>query len=141
MTFNSYTFVIFLALVVGLHYLPFSWRIKKFNLLWASYIFYAAWNPPFVLLLWLSTIVDWFLGKWLDRAEQVARRRLLLIASLSVNLGLLAFFKYSGFMLENLTTALAAMNIAYQPAAPDIRRIQFRSATPGRIREASPVLR
>ena len=47
MLFNSLTFVIFFACVLLLHNLPFSWRLKKFNLLWASYLFYAAWNPPF----------------------------------------------------------------------------------------------
>lgn len=51
MLFNSLTFVVFFALVLLLHNLPFGWRTKKTNLLIASYIFYAAWNPPFVVLL------------------------------------------------------------------------------------------
>jgi D-alanyl-lipoteichoic acid acyltransferase DltB (MBOAT superfamily) len=55
--FNSLTFVIFFIVVLLLHNAPFSWRVKKTNLLIGSYIFYAAWNPPFVILLWLSTVV------------------------------------------------------------------------------------
>jgi len=55
MVFNSYTFLIFFLTVLAMHYAPLSWPVKKFNLLWASYLFYAAWNPPFVVLLWLST--------------------------------------------------------------------------------------
>ena len=47
MVFNSLTFAIFFTIVLILHNLPFSWTVKKFNLLVASYIFYAAWNPPF----------------------------------------------------------------------------------------------
>ena len=58
MLFNSLTFIVFFTLVLAMHALPVSWAAKKRNLLVASYIFYAAWNPPFVILVWLSTIVD-----------------------------------------------------------------------------------
>jgi len=55
--FNSLTFLVFFAFVLALHTAPFfSWHQKKINLLLASYIFYAAWNPPFVALLWISTV-------------------------------------------------------------------------------------
>jgi alginate O-acetyltransferase complex protein AlgI len=63
MIFNSLIFVIFFAVVLLLHSMPLPWRAKKINLLIASYIFYAAWNPPFVILLWLSTVVDWFAAR------------------------------------------------------------------------------
>jgi alginate O-acetyltransferase complex protein AlgI len=53
MIFNSLTFLVFFALVLVFHYLPWSWQTRKTNLLAASYIFYAVWNPPFVILLWL----------------------------------------------------------------------------------------
>jgi alginate O-acetyltransferase complex protein AlgI len=91
-TFNSLTFVVFFVVVVGLHYLPLPWRVKKFNLLIASYIFYAAWNPPFVVLLWLSTVVDWWAASWIARTEAPAKRRALLMVSVVANLGLLAYF-------------------------------------------------
>ena len=120
MVFNSLTFLLFFALVLGLHYLPLRWSLKKFNLLVASYLFYAAWNPPFVVLLWISTLVDWYVAKWLQRAEGRSRRRGLLAISLSVNLGLLGFFKYGNFVLEQFVTLTNALGIAYQPAAPDI---------------------
>jgi hypothetical protein len=60
--FNSLTFVVFFAAVLAVHHLPLTWRVKKLNLLLASYLFYAAWNPPFVALLWLSTGTDWFIN-------------------------------------------------------------------------------
>jgi alginate O-acetyltransferase complex protein AlgI len=50
--------VVFFACVLVLHSLPLPWTTKKLNLLIASYLFYAAWNPPFVILLWISTVVD-----------------------------------------------------------------------------------
>jgi alginate O-acetyltransferase complex protein AlgI len=69
MIFNSVAFVVFFATVLFLHSLSFSWKVKKVNLPIASYIFYAAWNPPFVILLWLSTVVDWFAARGLAEAQ------------------------------------------------------------------------
>jgi alginate O-acetyltransferase complex protein AlgI len=120
MVFNSLTFLVFLAIVLFLHHLPLSWRIKKWNLWWASYLFYAAWNPPFVMLLWISTLVDWWAGKWLAEAKTTTGKKAFLILSLSVNLGLLGFFKYGTFLLENFQQLLSLLDISFQPASPDI---------------------
>lgn len=120
MLFNSLTFLVFLAVVLALHRLPLPWTAKKTNLLVASYLFYAAWNPPFVVLLWLSTLVDWVVARRIYETESRGRRRLLLWVSIAVNLGLLAYFKYGGFVLENFTQAMNAAGFAYQPAAWDI---------------------
>jgi alginate O-acetyltransferase complex protein AlgI len=57
--------------------------VKKVNLLLASYIFYAAWNPPFILLLWLSTVVDYFVGRALYTQDNLYKRKLLLVLSLT----------------------------------------------------------
>lgn len=113
MVFNSYTFLIFMVLLLGLHALPLSWPVRKFNLLWASYLFYAAWNPPFVLLLVLSTVVDWFVAKWIYRTEATWKRRLILVLSLLGNLGVLAYFKYGTFILRNAqgVLSLAGVNV------------------------------
>jgi len=120
MIFNSYTFIAFLAIVLVLHNLPFSWRTKKVNLLLASYLFYAAWNPPFIILLWLSTLVDFVVGKKLYAEENKRKRKWLLMVSLIANLGMLGFFKYGGFLLENFVALMSAIGVNYQPAAPDI---------------------
>ncbi|NOR68919.1 MAG: MBOAT family protein [Methylomarinum sp.] len=120
MLFNSYTFIIFFTIIIILHYLPFSWRTKKINLLLASYLFYAAWNPPFVILLWISTIADWFFSKRIYTSTTHAKRKLFVIGSLSVNLGMLAFFKYGNFFLENLVQFCNLINIEYHPPAMDI---------------------
>jgi alginate O-acetyltransferase complex protein AlgI len=121
MLFNSYTFIVFLVIVLVLHNATrLPWNIKKINLLLASYIFYAVWNPPFVLLLWLSTIVDFVVGKKLYNTENKIRRRGLLIISLAVNLGMLGFFKYGGFLLDNFLLLMASVGVEYKAAAPDI---------------------
>ncbi len=120
MLFNSLTFLVFFAIVLALHQLPLSWRARKSNLLGASYLFYAAWNPPFVLLLWISTLTDWFVARAMARAASRARRRALLATSLAINLGLLGTFKYAGFLLENFVWLVRRAGIDFAPAAPDI---------------------
>ena len=119
MLFNSLTFLVFFAITLGIYYLPLSWRLKKLHLLIASYLFYAAWNPPFVLLLWLSTLVDWFVA---NKIAQTARQnsKKWLIISLIVNLGLLSYFKYTTFVLENFVLFINQFGINYHPALPSI---------------------
>ena len=114
--FNSLTFVVFFAAVLALHFAPLPWTVKKLNLLIASYIFYGAWSPPFVLLLLLSTAVDWYAAKLIDGAKTETGRRLFLLLSLATNLGVLGYFKYGEFLLDNFTAAVNAMGVAYQPA-------------------------
>jgi len=101
MLFNSFTFIIFFAFIVLVHYSPLAWKYKKSNLLLGSYIFYAAWNPPFVLLLFASTFVDWHLAKRIFLSPTPKSRKAWLGLSLLFNLGLLSVFKYSDFLVEN----------------------------------------
>jgi D-alanyl-lipoteichoic acid acyltransferase DltB (MBOAT superfamily) len=120
MVFNSYTFIAFFAIMLILHNLPIPWKAKKINLLIASYIFYAAWNPPFILLLWLSTVVDFFVGRALYTQKNIHKRSVLLVISLIGNLGMLCFFKYGGFILENFVHLTNALGLDYHPAKPNI---------------------
>ena len=120
MLFNSLTFVGFFAVVLALHYSPFPWRAKKINLLIASYLFYAAWNPPFVVLLWISTLVDWFVAKKMFIEQRKARRRMLLTVSILVNLGILGFFKYGNFLLENWIGLMSLVGVEWQAPGWDI---------------------
>jgi alginate O-acetyltransferase complex protein AlgI len=120
MVFNSYTFIVFFIIILVLHNLPLPWKTKKINLLLGSYIFYAAWNPPFILLLWLSTLVDFFVGRALYTQENKHKKKLLLVVSLIGNLGMLCFFKYGGFILENFVQLVNALGLDYHPAKPNI---------------------
>jgi alginate O-acetyltransferase complex protein AlgI len=118
--FNSLTFLVFFAVVLALHRLPLPWSVKKANLLIASYVFYAAWNPPFVLLLWISTAIDWIAARRVYEAGSLAARRGWLVVSLVANLGFLGFFKYGEFLLENWQAFMAAFGVSYVPPAWDI---------------------
>lgn len=121
MLFNSLGFVVFLAVILALYYLRFfSWTSKKGMLLFASYVFYALWNPPLILLLWISTLVDWKAGNILFKEDNQKKRKFWLLISLVVNMGFLGFFKYGGFLLDNFTFLLNLAGFDYHPAAPDI---------------------
>lgn len=90
------------------------------NLLLASYVFYAAWNPPFILLLWLSTVIDFFVGRALYNQENPHKKKLLLVVSLIGNLGMLCFFKYGTFFLDNFVLLVNALGMDFHPAKPNI---------------------
>ena len=116
MIFNSLTFVAFFVAVLALHYSPFfSWHQKKINLLLASYLFYAAWNPPFVILLWVSTVVDWWAAQAMVRSDKQSTRRAWMIVSVVVNLGMLGYFKYGEFLLQNFIAFAASIGVDYRP--------------------------
>ena len=119
MAFNSLIFLIFFAIVLGLHSLPLQWQAKKTNLLLASYIFYAAWNPPFIVLLWLSTLTDWFAARKIAVTSGGAKRFYLTL-SIAVNLGLLGYFKYGGFLEANFAALLGTMGVSYVPSGANI---------------------
>jgi alginate O-acetyltransferase complex protein AlgI len=119
--FNSYLFVAFFAAVLLFHYLPgLPWTARKAALVLFSYAFYAAWDPPFVLLLWLSTVVDFYMARLIANAARGPTRHMLLGVSLATNLGLLGYFKYGGFLLENFVAAMHAAGLDFSPSRPSI---------------------
>ena len=77
MSFAQYDYLPFLLFVLAaFQFVPA--RLRVVYLLAASYAFYAAWSLPFVALLWLSTVVDWFLAKGIHRSENQRHRKMLL---------------------------------------------------------------
>jgi len=101
MRFNSLEFAIFLPVVLLLWTL-LRGRARHAFLLFASYVFYASWNPPFVLLLWFSTGLDFVCGGRMAKATNLAVRRAYLGISMLGNLGVLFYFKYGNFFLDNV---------------------------------------
>jgi alginate O-acetyltransferase complex protein AlgI len=101
MLFNTTGFFVFLAVVLALFYsAPLPWR--KYILLVASYYFYASWNPKFIVLLLTLTAIDYTAGMWLEKVSAARARKMVLILSLTANLGFLGFFKYYNFLGRNL---------------------------------------
>ena len=115
MIFNSLTFAIFLASVLLVARSRLGWTLRKGFLLLVSYAFYAAWNPPFVVLLWISTVADWFLARKLHVSDDARVRKLLVGGSLAVNLGLLSAFKYGDFLLGIFQGGLDRVGVGFEP--------------------------
>lgn len=115
MQFDSFTFLLFFALVLAVAALVRGWGARKNLLLLASYVFYGAWSPAFTLLLAGASVLDWFLARRIHDAETRLRRRSWLAASIALNIGTLALFKYGPFLHANLANALAALGIRIEP--------------------------
>jgi alginate O-acetyltransferase complex protein AlgI len=109
MLFNSLTFLVFFVLVYTLYLSIKDKKYRVYLITIASYIFYGFWNSPFVLLLLISTVVDFNVGKRLFLTQDRNKRKFLLIASLAVNLGMLFFFKYYNLFAE---TGISILNLA-----------------------------
>jgi len=120
MQFDSFTFIVFFAAVLAGYNLLGAWTARKWWLLGASYLFYMAWNPPFLLLLLGSTTLDWWIARRIDAAQAPRARKRWVLMTLLVNLGVLAFFKYNRFLLDNFAALLALAGIRYVPAPFDI---------------------
>lgn len=74
-----------------------------------SYIFYGAWNPPFALLLLLTTVVDFQLSIVIGNSTGAARRRFWMWCSVVLNLSLLGYFKYANFFVDSAVSTLTWM--------------------------------
>lgn len=115
MQFDSFTFLLFFMLVLAASAWVTGWSARKNLLLLASYLFYAAWSPAFTLLLAGASIVDWLLARRIDAAETLRVRRLWLGASILLNIGTLALFKYGAFLHANLAAVLSLVGVTIEP--------------------------
>ena len=118
MLFHTITYAIFLPLVLGLYVLLgrlSSLRAQNSLLLVASYVFYGWWDSRFLFLILISSLVD-FSSAWASTATaEQRRRRLLLTASLTANLGMLGVFKYYNFFVTSFIAALSSIGIQLHP--------------------------
>jgi len=115
MQFDSFTFLLFFVLVLAGAALTRGWGARKNLLLVASYVFYGAWSPAFTLLLAGASVIDWFLARRIHAAATQPQRRFWLAASIVLNIGTLALFKYGPFLHANLALALAAVGVHIDP--------------------------
>jgi D-alanyl-lipoteichoic acid acyltransferase DltB (MBOAT superfamily) len=112
MLFNSIEYVIFFPIVICLYFFCPP-RLRWVLLLAASYIFYMAWEPAYVLLIITSTIVDYVAAQLMDRTAAQAKRRRYLLLSLVCNLGLLFTFKYFNFFSDSIRVYAQFMGLTY----------------------------
>jgi hypothetical protein len=90
-------------------------RAKKVRLLFllgGSYVFYAHWDWRFLPLIWGSSTADWLLGNAIARSSSPTRRKVWLLGTVAINLGVLGVFKYFNFGVDTATALLKSAGIA-----------------------------
>lgn len=114
MVFSSLIFVFLFLPVTVIGYYVVGKRFQNIALLTASLFFYAWGEPIYLFLMILSIWVNYSIGLLLDRMK---RRKAILIAGLTFNIGLLCFFKYAGMLVE---TAWALAGITLTVVTPPL---------------------
>ena len=118
MLFNSAEYALFLICVFfGYWLLARFHMLRLLFLLAASYYFYANWNPSYLILIFLSSTVDYTVGRLLGRHGGPRTRKALLLTSLLFNLGVLCTFKYFNFFADALALAAQALGHSLSPPA------------------------
>ena len=111
MVFSSHIFLLYFLPVFLLAYflVPSKWRNGV--LLLASVLFYAWGAPDFILLLLASTVATFYLVRAMGRAKDPGMKKLFCGLAIAVSMGLLAYFKYANFFVDNLNAMLAAFGL------------------------------
>ena len=102
MVFSSNIFLLYFMPIFFLAYFLSPKKIRNHVLLFASLVFYAWGAPEFLIQLLLSIVANFFIVRAMCRTEKPARKKLLCTLSVTISLGLLLYYKYGNFTLENL---------------------------------------
>jgi D-alanyl-lipoteichoic acid acyltransferase DltB (MBOAT superfamily) len=136
MLFHTWEFALFFVVVFGV------FAVLRFTPLWmvwlgaASYFFYACWNPFYLALIVYSTWLDFWVVQRMDASDDASssiwqRRSFWLLVSVVNNLGLLAFFKYADFCLDNVNWVAAQLGAGWRlPPASDLMPFGWRYLLP-----------
>lgn len=119
MVFSSLVFLFgFLPMTLLLYFVvPRNYR--NFILLIVSLIFYAWGEPVYIILMLFSTVVDFIHGLLVERyANNPKKAKRVVLSSVMINLGLLIFFKYSGFIISNINSLLGTTFVVPEIALP-----------------------
>ena len=111
MIFTSFEFILFFAVVVLIRLCLKNVGRDKWFLLLASVAFYVSWSLPCVVFIGLTALMDFSIARKLGQTTDAKLRKRLLLLSMTVSLGLLCFFKYSNFLLENISALLGLAGI------------------------------
>jgi alginate O-acetyltransferase complex protein AlgI len=107
MVFSSLVFLVrFLPVTALLYFIAPNMKMKNLVLIAASLFFYAWGEPVWVILLILSSFIDFICGGLAGKYQNTKKGKMFLVTSLVLNLGMLALFKYGNFFVDNLNAVL-----------------------------------
>ncbi|MBP7052445.1 MAG: MBOAT family protein [Phycisphaerae bacterium] len=115
MLFQTLPFFIFFALVYGGYLLVKGTRLRLPWLLASSYVFYAWLSPLYLIPLAYATVVDYLVA---GRIEKGSHKRAWLTLSIVNDVAVLGFFKYAGFVAENVNLLLSSLHVSYAIQTP-----------------------
>jgi len=112
--FNSFEFAVFLPCVFFLYWFCAAKNIKLQNslIVVSSYFFYGWWDYRFLILILISTLEDFFVALKIYKTNDEKKRKLWLLISIAVNIGILGFFKYYNFFIENFAAVFTIFGIS-----------------------------
>ena len=113
MVFSSILFILFFLPAFILTYYFVPKKLKNIVILVFSIVFYSWGGPRFIFVILGTTFLDFHLVKWMAQSKTERYRRMLLALSVSINLGLLCYFKYSNFFIENVNAFLSLMGVSH----------------------------
>lgn len=112
MLFNSWKFILFFPFVLTIYFLVKP-RFRYIWLLIASYFFYMCWNPRYIILIGISTVITFGSGILIERSHSREKSgKCWVVLSLLLNLGILFLFKYLNFTILNIEWLLNKLNAA-----------------------------
>jgi alginate O-acetyltransferase complex protein AlgI len=111
MVFSSITFLVYFLPIFLLAYHLTPNKLKNACILIFSIVFYAWGGPKFIFVILGTTLVDFFLVKKMAESKSDKTKKRLLVISLIINIGLLFYFKYCNFFIENFNEALGLAGI------------------------------
>jgi alginate O-acetyltransferase complex protein AlgI len=117
MIFSSSLFLVYFLPAFLLLYYIADRRYKNLVILFSSIVFYSWGAPRFIFVIITTTFLDFHLVKWMDQSQSSKKRKVLLILSVSMNLGLLLYFKYCNFFIENFNFLFRPLHLHIAPIA------------------------
>lgn len=114
MLFNTLDFLAFFPIVL-LVYFILPARIRYIWLLVASYYFYMCWNPVYIVLIALSTVITYACGRIIGALRANKLKKIVIAVSFISNLGILVYFKYTGFFIDTMNSLLTAVHMQRIP--------------------------
>lgn len=115
MVFSSNVFLLYFMPIFFLVYFLSPRRFRNYVLLLASLLFYAYGAPEFIIQLIASTIANFYLVRWMNNVENITKKKILCGCSIFISIGLLFYFKYGNFTIQNLNTILGLTH--HEPVA------------------------
>ena len=121
MLFNSFIFLgVFLPITYAVFWLLGTAKARYVWLTVTGYIFYGYWDPRFCLLMAASTLVSYTAGLGFLRWSDPRHRKLCLVIPITVDLSLLGFFKYGGFVIDSVGRVIQALGAGVRIPAWDV---------------------